>query len=386
MNKGQNGRPAGMPGRAKRGRGRSLRYVRRRGGVNPGYIIFAAVIFLIVSASVFFIVFGKKDGNVSSVETEFPVTGTATEEIVDSQPYTFKEVRSADSVAGDLVLVNYSHEYVFPEKDDLLNIYENKTDDFKVAYSYYMIDKDVLSVLISLTHELSETSGEDDLTVNSAYRSFEDQEEIVESFTVDYGEEYVKNYVAVPGYSEHHTGLAADLTIVRDDGTALPIRQSDAYDEILRLLIENGFILRYPENKKDVTKIEGESWHFRYVGVPHSMIIEKAGICFEEYIDFLKSFTPDGNVLFIDGAGFISSVPFNEPREEKNGYMIFRVAAGQTETTEIPVPDGSADYSVSGDNDGGFIVTVRFGEPSLTRIAGFDDSVSSLVSKYSSSD
>ena len=386
MNNGQNRRPAATPAQSRRKRSRSLKYVRRRDGVNAGYIIFAAVIVLIIAVSLFFIIRGKisEPSAPSQTQTQTDTAGTDVPE-TEAGREAFIEVRTADVAAGDLILVNYDHAYVFPEKDDLVNIYENKTDDFKVAYSYYMMDKHVLDVLISLTHELSETTGEDDLTVNSAYRSLEEQQQIYDEYTETWGEETAKLYVADPGYSEHHTGIAADLTLVRDDGTALPILQSAAYGEIIRLLRDNGFILRYPEGKREVTRIETEPWHFRYVGLPHSLIIEKTGLCFEEYIAFLKNYTPDGNVLFLSTGGRLSSVPFEKAGSSGGGCAIYRVASGDGEVTRITVPDGADAPSVSGDNDGGFIVTVTFGV-SPARVTGVGDDVAEIINSIAPSD
>ena len=374
---GQSGRRDRTPPQSSR-RGRRLKYVRRRGeGVNPGYIVFAAVIILIVGVSLFFIFRSRNDTPPVPADTSSAPAETDAPE-TEAKPAPFIEVPTADSAAGDLILVNYDHAYVFPEKDDLVNVYENKTGDFKVAYSYYMMSRHVLDVLISLTHELSESTGEDDLTVNSAYRSLEEQQEIYDEYRDTWGEETAKLYVADPGYSEHHTGLAADLTLVRDDGTALPILQSGAYDEIIRLLRDNGFILRYPEGKKEVTRIETEPWHFRYVGLPHSLIIEKTGLCFEEYIAFLKNFTPDGNVLFVNGSGRLLSVPFEGTASAGSGCAVYRVAASDEAVTRIPVPAGVDAPAVSGDNDGGFIVTVTFGA-APGRVTGVSDDVAAMI-------
>lgn len=53
---------------------------------------------------------------------------------------------------------------------------------------------------------------------------------------------------------------------------------------------EYGFILRYPTDKKEATKINYEPWHYRYVGVKDAMFIKEKGFCLEEYIDFLKKY------------------------------------------------------------------------------------------------
>ncbi|MBR7034117.1 MAG: M15 family metallopeptidase [Clostridia bacterium] len=386
MNNGQRDSRERIPAQSRRKRGRSLKYVRRHGGVNPGYIIFAVVVILILAVSLFFIFRSKNEAPRATENTADTAAESETPGREEEKTVTFIDVPTSDSAAGDLILVNYDHAYVFPEKDDLVNVYENKTDDFKVAYSDYMMDKNVLDVLISLTHELSAATGEDDLTVNSAYRTLEEQREIYDEYRETWGEETAKLYVADPGFSEHHTGIAADLILVRDDGTALPITRSEAYDEIMRLLRDHGFILRYPEGKKEITRIETEPWHFRYVGLPHSLIIEKAGLCFEEYIGLLKNFTSGGSVLFLSGNGKLSSVPFAESSFAGPGYAIYRVPAGSGETTRIPVPYGADAPSVSGDNDGGFIVTVRFGDVSPSRVVSVGDDVSAFYEKTAPAD
>lgn len=115
--------------------------------------------------------------------------------------------------------------------------------------------------------------------VNCAYRSQKEQTMIMESRTQEYmdkGMSYDQAYakmletVSVTGYSEHHTGLAMDIVC---DGNWL-----------LEHCWEYGFILRYPENKQDITNIVYERWHFRYVGVEVSMAMKNTGLCLEEYL------------------------------------------------------------------------------------------------------
>ncbi|MGN0778647.1 MAG: D-alanyl-D-alanine carboxypeptidase family protein [Aristaeellaceae bacterium] len=86
--------------------------------------------------------------------------------------------------------------------------------------------------------------------------------------------------VADPGSSEHHLGLAFDITVpgVAFKGT----RQAQWMAEHCW---EYGFILRYTEDKEDVTGFLAEPWHFRYVGVEHSLIMREENLCLEEYLD-----------------------------------------------------------------------------------------------------
>ncbi len=119
------------------------------------------------------------------------------------------------------------------------------------------------------------------IRLNSTYRSKEHQQSLWEErrakcmeqgMTWEEADEYVGRSVAVPGTSEHHTGLAADLA---------------GADEMFQWLAENswkyGFILRYPEDKTDITGIIYERWHFRYVGKDMARDIFDSGLCMEEY-------------------------------------------------------------------------------------------------------
>lgn len=115
------------------------------------------------------------------------------------------------------------------------------------------------------------------LDINSAYRSVASQQEIVESFMVKYGADYVRSYVAVPGYSEHHTGLAIDLYL----------ESPDVWAKIHARLADCGFILRYPQGKEAVTGYAYEPWHIRYVGVEAAREIAVRGLALEEYLPTL---------------------------------------------------------------------------------------------------
>ena len=91
--------------------------------------------------------------------------------------------------------------------------------------------------------------------------------------------------IAVPGTSEHHTGLAADITTpsynVLDAGYA----NTAAAKWLKAHCHEFGFILRYPKEKTEITKIIFEPWHFRYVGKEAAKIIMSEGICYEEFVE-----------------------------------------------------------------------------------------------------
>lgn len=87
-------------------------------------------------------------------------------------------------------------------------------------------------------------------------------------------------YMARPGASEHHTGLAFDVTV--------PGEESFVSTKQYRWLAENcwdyGFIIRFTEEKVSITGINAEPWHIRYVGLPHSQTMHETGQCLEEYL------------------------------------------------------------------------------------------------------
>lgn len=127
------------------------------------------------------------------------------------------------------------------------------------------------------------------LELDSAYRSREAQQKIVDDFTEKYGEDYVKSYVAVPGYSEHHTGLALDLYFTIGDKTVYENEDLVQYPEIWAAIHEKlpqyGFILRYPEGKEKITGASYEPWHIRYIDSPDTAKeITDKGITLEEYL------------------------------------------------------------------------------------------------------
>ncbi len=89
--------------------------------------------------------------------------------------------------------------------------------------------------------------------------------------------------VADPGCSEHHTGLAFDLNV-----PGAYFVDTAQYIWLKQHCWDYGFIMRYTDEKEDLTGIIGEEWHVRYVGLEHAKKIQELGYCLEEYIDYLN--------------------------------------------------------------------------------------------------
>ncbi len=121
--------------------------------------------------------------------------------------------------------------------------------------------------------------------INNTYRSKTTQQRMWDQsvqkymatgMTKEEAEKKTGRDTAIPGHSEHQTGLAVDLN-----------GSQATYDWLGEHCWEYGFILRYPDNKIDITGIIYEPWHFRYVGTELSMELKELNLCMEEYMTML---------------------------------------------------------------------------------------------------
>lgn len=129
-------------------------------------------------------------------------------------------------------------------------------------------------------------------TVGEGYRTRETQQQIMEDkirafvnkgYSEKKAEEMAKEWVAVPGTSEHELGLAVDINA--DKGKS---DNQEVYDWLWQNAYKYGFILRYPIGKMKITGIDYEPWHYRYVG-EYAEEIHKSGLCLEEWLDKNKN-------------------------------------------------------------------------------------------------
>ena len=133
------------------------------------------------------------------------------------------------------------------------------------------------------------------IELDSTYRSVKTQQELWDEWSADpeKGPDYVKKYVAVPGYSEHHTGLAIDICLKINgelvfDNDEMK-EQKDIFSVVHSKLADYGFILRYPDGKEDSTGYTYEPWHLRYIGSKEiAKKIADKNLTFEEYLDSIE--------------------------------------------------------------------------------------------------
>lgn len=174
----------------------------------------------------------------------------------------------------------------------------------------------------------------------SGWRSMREQREIWDGSMAENGTEFTRKYVALPGCSEHQTGLAIDLAL-RSDNIDF-IRPDFPYDGICgrfrALAADYGFIERYQAGKEHITGIAAEPWHFRYVGRPHARLMSDNGLCLEEYVELLRSYPYPERLLETRGGVYEADVGFAFAK------------------SKLELPD--APYQISGNNVDGYIYTL----------------------------
>ncbi|WP_238649653.1 M15 family metallopeptidase [Paenibacillus piscarius] len=219
-------------------------------------------------------------------------------------------IPKAQIYQGNLLLVNKDYPVhdsgvskdivTLADHDELIRGYalmDNKT----------MLSKAVAEKFVEMVQAAS-GAGAHSFLISSGYRSNEKQQQLYE--------EKGSDYALPPGYSEHNLGLSLDIGSSQMAMSHAPEGQwlrDNAWDY--------GFILRYPEDKTAITGIQYEPWHFRYVGLPHSIIMREKNFTLEEYLEFLKeqqaiSVTVKGTEYHISYIEMNGNTPVPAPKEK----------------------------------------------------------------------
>ena len=193
---------------------------------------------------------------------------------------------------------NFNYLILVNKKHKLPDDYESKVNLIYATNSFgnrtFQIEKTTYEFFDELRKELLNKNSIQ-IELDSVYRSVAEQQEVWDDFMKEHGEEYTKKYVAVPGYSEHHTGLAVDICLVVDgriiDDNDKMTEQTEIFKVIHSKLADHGFILRYLKGKESITGYNYEPWHLRYVGEKYAKEIQSKGITLEEYLGV-------GNIIF----------------------------------------------------------------------------------------
>jgi len=304
--------------------------MKRRNGRKPKRLLLKVFIFAILAVSVYIFALAGSDGEYTSPDASPARAASPTrlqaEESSNRPPADFPLFTAEVSVNNIedtqyLKLVNRDRGITAPVCNTRLT---TVWPDMPARASYVSLHKTAFSAMREL-FTAAQNANINGLFIASGYRTHEEQRYLHDN-AVD------KAYVMPPGHSEHQLGLAADILSSAD----IPSMRGS---EEARWLAENapefGLILRYPEDKIDITGVPYEPWHFRYVGRVHAWFMGQRDFVLEEYIAYLQA---NGGYQ-AEFAGRTYYVLYQRP---ENG-MIF-------------VPEHS-NFWISSANTGGYIVT-----------------------------
>ena len=184
-----------------------------------------------------------------------------------------------------LTLVNYKNKIPDDWKVDLVSLNDQQSIDQR-AYQ-------------ELKNMLNDAKKEGlNIIVCSSYRTYDKQKELFvnkvkeylkEGYGYNEAQEAASMWVAKPNTSEHQLGLAVDLVSKKNQRLDDSQERTAEQQWLIKNCWRYGFILRYPSNKSDLTKVGYEPWHYRFVGKEHAKKITEQGVCLEEYLNNLSN-------------------------------------------------------------------------------------------------
>ncbi|WP_394236162.1 VanY-A/VanY-F/VanY-M family D-Ala-D-Ala carboxypeptidase [Niallia oryzisoli] len=187
------------------------------------------------------------------------------------------EITEEQTYQGNLLLVN-SEYLVRPKsiKSDVINL----STHHEWTKGYGLLDNNIylseeLARRFSEMITAAKKDGVHNFSITSGFRDFGEQSALYQ--------EMGSAYALPAGYSEHNLGLSLDV-----GSTQMKMADAPEGKWIEENAWKYGFVLRYPKDKTAITGIQYEPWHIRYVGLPHSAIMEEKNFTLEEYLDFLK--------------------------------------------------------------------------------------------------
>lgn len=173
----------------------------------------------------------------------------------------------------------------------LVNRWHPIPEDYEIAFTELQNDHRVDSRIYPELQAMFDDARAQGILpkISSSYRTAEMQKQMMEDKIVEFqnqGYSYedaktlAEQWVAIPGTSEHQIGIAVDITTA-------DWQQQDAsvvWDWLNNNCYKYGFIMRYPEDKSEITGVMGEPWHYRYVGKEAAFEIFEKDVCLEEYL------------------------------------------------------------------------------------------------------
>lgn len=212
-------------------------------------------------------------------------------------------VVSADDLEETSKLEKSSKEHILTTINDWRLIVANKNNPLPENYKAevveiengYKVDKRILQDLSNMLKDARKEGLQP--WICSAYRSSEKQKQLfynkvnyykARGYSEEQAFQEASCWIAIPGTSEHEIGLSVD--IVSKNYQLLDKKQEETPEQkwLMEHCYEYGFVMRYPTDKKEITNIDYEPWHYRYVGIENAKIMKEKQFCLEEYISYLK--------------------------------------------------------------------------------------------------
>lgn len=275
-----------------------------------------------------------------------------TSEVVDPNKIVFaaKPVSTKLKFSGDLILVNNEYQYYSTGNEKLVSIMTKNDEAGRsnftaVDYDYTILEQ-VYEPLAKMVDDWYSIYNNDTLIVYGSYRSNKFQQQLYDQFTANTAGDGEAPIVARPGFSEHETGYAFDFS----ETESYDYQGEGDFQWLNQNCHKYGFIIRYAEDKEEITEYRKEPWHFRYVGSPHAKYMTENNLCLEEYIELLR------NAYHYSGEHLKIADEYGSPYE-----IYFYPSDDGEEYTNVPLPTG-VKFDISGNNVDGFIVTVHVNE------------------------
>lgn len=286
-------------------------------------------------------------------ETNPPETtpSTETEKPVGNYKTTTKVMVKDKVYVGPLLLINEDHPFNnFNIGASLAEIHAQRTKievDGKMNYSLYFqskfvkVDKSIIPDLLAMTDACYRETKINDLALstNGAYRTFDEQQDLFD-----------KNLTTLKGgCSDYNSGLSVYFMGYPDNFYHFDDEKYASGQTLASWLKENsykyGFIKRHDESKTAITGQKDDVGQYRYVGYPHSYIMKEQDLCLEEYVAVISRYNVNGQHYVVKA-------------DDGHTYEIYYCPlSGDVTEVTVPAPN-TVPYTISGDNYGGFIVTV----------------------------
>lgn len=247
---------------------------------------------------------------------------------------TLLQLTAADMANGPLILVDASHPYSgTAASTDFSAVTDSNVNTRSTSLQ---MQSECIQPLCELMDAYAAANGYANLQIYSTLDTTLDSSSIYTNILPD-----------------RSSGYGFDIGLITSTGEVVPYI-TKCNEWMVTNAWQYGFVLRYPSDKTETTGTAYAPHHFRYVGKLHAAIMQENSFTLEEYLTYLQGYTiTSGGLNYSDGT---------------QSYTIYYVPADPSGTTAVSLPENAV-YTVSGDNQSGFIITLTNGTASTETTA-----------------